>query len=74
MRLLTRKSVAERYVIHPHSVPRLVRQGRLPAPIHPFPGSIEPRWVEDELDEHDARCIATRDARLEGKGEGAGAS
>ena len=74
MGLLTRKRVAERYDIHPHSVPRLVKQGRLPAPIHPFPGSIEPRWVEGELDEHDARCIAARDAKLEAEGEGAGAT
>ena len=53
------RAVAVRYDCHPSSVWRWVVQEKLPKPIRI--GGIT-RWIDAELDEHDARVIAERDA------------
>ncbi len=52
-------SVAARYECHPSSVWRWVAQGKFPAPVHI--GGMT-RWLEAEVDAHDAQAAARREA------------
>ena len=53
------KKVAHRYDCHPSSVWRWVAQRKFPKPVKI--GGIT-RWIDAELDEHDAQAAADRDA------------
>ena len=55
-------SVAARYGCHPCSVWRWVAKGKFPQPVKI--GGIT-RWLEAEVDEHDARTEAQREAVAE---------
>ena len=52
-------SVAARYDCHPSSVWRWAAQGKFPYPVKI--GGMT-RWLEAEVDEHDARAAAQREA------------
>jgi hypothetical protein len=49
--LLTREGVAERYGIHPKSVPRMVKAGKIPGPVEGWPGQKH-RWLRSEIVAH----------------------
>lgn len=51
-------SVAARYECHPSSVWRWVAQGTFP---HPVRIGGMTRWLETEVEEHDARAAARRE-------------
>ena len=52
-------AVAARYGCHPSSVRRWVGQGKFP---HPVKIGGMTRWFEAEVEEHDARAAAQREA------------
>lgn len=56
---LTVSAVAERYACHPSSVWRWVAQKQFPQPIRI--GGIT-RWLEAEIEAHDAKAAAQREA------------
>jgi predicted DNA-binding transcriptional regulator AlpA len=43
---------------------KAISQGRFPRPVPLFPGSRAVGWRNEDLDAHDARCVAERDAKL----------
>jgi predicted DNA-binding transcriptional regulator AlpA len=57
---LRTNDVAARYSVHPRSVPRMVKDKRLPKPAM-YSGRF-PLWSEDELDAHDKAAHEKRDA------------
>ena len=57
---LRTKSVAERYGTHERTVPRMVKDKRLPKPAM-YSGRF-PLWSEDELDAYDKTARKNRDA------------
>ena len=49
--LFTTKDVAERYAVHPRTIPKLVDEGRIPAPLPGWSGSTK-RWLRSEIVAH----------------------
>jgi hypothetical protein len=49
--LLTTQDVADRYRVHPRTVPGLVKEKRIPAPVEGWPGSTK-RWLKSEVVAH----------------------
>jgi predicted DNA-binding transcriptional regulator AlpA len=43
---------------------KAIAQNRFPRPVPLFPGSRAVGWRDEDLDAHDARCVAERDAKL----------
>jgi predicted DNA-binding transcriptional regulator AlpA len=58
-RFLNRRDIAERLRCHPNSVPRLVRQGRLPSPVRLSRTNV--RWPESEFEAWVQTQIKMRD-------------
>jgi predicted DNA-binding transcriptional regulator AlpA len=59
-RLLTQSEVAERYSIHPKTVPRMEEAQRIPPRVPGWVGR-RPRWRERDIDQHIAdMCEAAR--------------
>jgi predicted DNA-binding transcriptional regulator AlpA len=50
--LLTLKQVAARYSLHPKTVKRFAREGRIPQPIPGWVGKHDPRWLESTINQH----------------------
>jgi predicted DNA-binding transcriptional regulator AlpA len=64
-RYLRTNGVAARYSVHPRSVPRMVKDKRIPKPAL-YSGRF-PLWAEDELDESDRNAAREAPARRETK-------
>jgi len=64
-RYLRKNSVAARYDVNPRTIPRMVADGRIPAPAL-YNGRF-PLWDEDELDANDRK--AARQARTRREAE-----
>ena len=60
-RLLPRKQVLERTRLSNTVMYELIARGLFPKPVKPT-GSRTSAWVEDEVDQFIASCIAARDA------------
>jgi hypothetical protein len=60
---LRTNGVAGRYSVHARSIPRMVKDGRLPKPAL-YNGRF-PLWDEDELDANDRRAAREAPARRE---------
>ena len=52
-RLIGTMEVAEKIHCHPMSIPRMVKQKKLPPPVKPFGRNL---WDEDEID----KCVEAR--------------
>ena len=62
---LRTNGVAARYSVHPRSVPRMVKDKRIPKPAL-YSGRF-PLWDEQELDENDRKAAREPPARREAK-------
>ena len=60
-RLIKRKQVLERTGLSNTLMYELIAQDRFPKPVKPTGGRVS-AWVEDEVDQFIASCIAARDA------------
>lgn len=60
-RLLKRKQVLERTGLSNSGMYELIAQNRFPKPVKPT-GARSSAWVEEEVDQFIASCIAQRDA------------
>jgi hypothetical protein len=49
--LLTSQDVADRYRVHVRTIPDLVEQGRIPAPLEGWTGATK-RWLKSEIVAH----------------------
>jgi predicted DNA-binding transcriptional regulator AlpA len=62
MAWLTKRQIAADLGIHHNSIPRLVRQGRLPQPVRFGPTFV--RWDSDEYAAHRRAALEARDREL----------
>ncbi|CAB3661074.1 helix-turn-helix transcriptional regulator [Paraburkholderia rhynchosiae] len=60
-RLLKRKQVLDRTSLSNTVMYQLIAEGRFPQPVKPTGGRAS-AWVEEEVDQYIASCIALRDA------------